>query len=318
MEQLSVYDGVSISLREMDQTIAAQNYLKEFYLSPLYSPTNATNDATHFMDEWKAEYNRPIWDALPSTEPSSWSVISGFYDDMIEEFEHDALVSVLLTMFGGGFTSPYDGGVVQAMAEDYVKTHWDQYAQRMSNSVPVPEPCREVMYFTFEKYPKPEVERYVKIRSIPGVTSVPEADVLHYVPGHGDFTFTLTFPGDALLKVVATGTYSRIVNELSPTALGDGRYSYLIRQVVEPWTIDILNEPASGPVGNEIAAGGCVWTYGNTLYIESPTACRAGVYTLSGALARQLNVSPGQTRVQLERGLYIVELNGTHYKVIVK
>jgi hypothetical protein len=151
------------------------------------------------------------------------------------------------------------------------------------------------------------------------VTSVPEANKEHYIRSRDDFAFTLTFSGGNPLKVIATGYYSKRVEELPPTALGNGRYSYLIRRITEPWTVDILNELASG-VGNDLsfAAASRVWSYAGTLYIESSTACRADIYTVSGALTRRLDIAPGQTRLPLERGLYIIELNGVHHKVAVK
>ncbi|MDR1223064.1 MAG: T9SS type A sorting domain-containing protein, partial [Tannerella sp.] len=143
--------------------------------------------------------------------------------------------------------------------------------------------------------------------------------VKHYVQGHDDFTFTLTFAGGEPLKVTATGFYSQRPEELDWTEnLGDGTFRYLLPEVTEPWTITVSSDPASKEVSNELITGRRVWTYANTLYIQSDKAVHANIYTLSGSLLKQLNVSAGTTGQQLERGVYIVEIEGSRYKVIVK
>jgi hypothetical protein len=141
--------------------------------------------------------------------------------------------------------------------------------------------------------------------------------VKHYVQGHDDFTFTLTFAGGEPLKVTATGFYSQRPEEL----IGEGEngtFRYTIHQVAEPWTVTVSAEPASDYVNNELIEGRAVWTYANTLYIQTVEAVRANIYTLSGTLLKQLNVTAGTTSQQLERGVYIIEIEGSRYKVIVK
>ncbi|MDR1116205.1 MAG: T9SS type A sorting domain-containing protein, partial [Tannerella sp.] len=133
-----------------------------------------------------------------------------------------------------------------------------------------------------------------------------------------DFTFTLSFPGGEPLKVTATGFYSQRPEEMEGTELGGGTFRYVIRRLAEPWTVTVSPDPASGFVDNEITADGRVWTYASTLYISSDKAARANIYTLSGTLLKQLNVTAGTTSAQLERGLYVVEIDGTRYKVVVK
>ncbi|MDR2384376.1 MAG: hypothetical protein LBD80_01750 [Tannerella sp.] len=63
-----------------------------------------------------------------------------------------------------------------------------------------------------------------------------------------------------------------------------------------------------------------VWSYDNDLYIRTKTGTIAKIYTADGIQQRQLTIIvDGITTVRLERGMYIVTLNGgAGYKVIVE
>jgi hypothetical protein len=339
MERISIDDGVSVCLREMERTLGYQVRLKEYFLSDAYRYDNPVVNAYEknlVFNRSQDAFYESVWDQLEALygAASPWTGPMGYlhwFDDQLslftppytaEQLTAARIMAVLMVPIFLGTPPPttiYDPATEWDIIEKNAREiYWPIRAQERADQRYIPDPCREVHYFTFETLTRPEIKRYVEIRSIPGVTSVPVADVPHYVFGHDDFTFTLTFPGDEPLRVIATGTYSRHVDELHPTALGDGRYSYRIRQVVEPWTVSILNEPASG-VGNEPSSvASRVWSHAGTLYIKSPTSCPVSVYTLSGALARRLSIPPGQSRLPLERGLYIVELNGTRHKVAIR
>ena len=69
---------------------------------------------------------------------------------------------------------------------------------------------------------------------------------------------------------------------------------------------------------NEALTGARVWTYGNTLYIDSDKAVRVNIYTLGGMLYKQMEAPEGLTSELMQRGMYIVEIDGSRHKVVVK
>jgi hypothetical protein len=184
--------------------------------------------------------------------------------------------------------------------------------------LPNPSRCRETFCLEFDSIIIPIPQRWVEITPYSGVTSNPVAGEQHYVNGHDDFKFTLTFPDGDPLKVMALGYYSGINKEITGTDLGGGKFEYVIRQVTEPWTVTIVPEPASGGVGLEQIEGYNVWSYQNKLYIAAEAAVTVNIYSINGMLIKQPKVSAGLTTITLDRGVYIVQLNAKRYKVIIK
>jgi hypothetical protein len=328
MEQLAVNDGVSISLREMDKTIAYQQFQIRHYLSDEFNQYNYINDRSKVVAILENRYNDSIWDteqAAIQLDPSynSWiepmytsvlsSMLSGGYDYI--DAHHAAIAIALI------FYSYYDyfECLDYSQTDASVEAYWPTYAQECADMITVPDPCREVINLKFNTNTPPSLQRYVEIYTIPGVTANPAAEEKHYVNANDDFTFTLNFAGSEPLKVTATGFYSQRPEELKGEELGGGVYRYVIRRLAEPWTVTVSTDPASTPNGEAFVGSGIsVWTYANTLYINSDKAAGAGIYTLSGTLLKQQYVKEGQTAVRLERGIYIVEIDGSRYKVVVK
>jgi hypothetical protein len=332
MEQLAVGDDVSICLREADRTVAWQNFLKEYFLSAEFIPSKHVEYRAQLIAKYEAEFSVSLWDEFVVNSISYYpTIIKPFYDYMqlaVPEASPADLKMALLPSFvdllwlSGEFPYDFDTYAFKLYSAGIngMEAYWPTLAQEMSSSISTPGPCREVTCLAFEKINRPAVQRSVEIITIPGVTSNPVDGMKHYVNAHEDFEFTLTFSGGEPLKVTATGFYSQRPEEMTGTELGGGLFRYVIRQVAEPWTVTVSAEPASGYVDNEIAieGDGHVWTYENTLYINSDKAARADIYTLSGLLLKQLNVQAGTTSTQLERGIYIVEIDGSRYKVAVK
>ena len=75
---------------------------------------------------------------------------------------------------------------------------------------------------------------------------------------------------------------------------------------------------AENVTGNENITDVRVWAYDQTLYISSPKAVRARIYTLNGLLFKQVEVPEGTVGETLNGGIYVVEINGARYKVMVK
>jgi hypothetical protein len=319
MEQIAVTDSANIYLREMDKTIAYQNFLKNFYLSDDYfNSNNFAAEWVSLLTSFELAYSDSIWEADIVTDPSNWSVCQSTYDIFSPSFGHSVAANTALTIHALSINPSYSQVTAEAYANAKTVEYWPVLGQQYSDAVIIPDPCREVITLKFNTILPPVIKRYVEIQTIEGVTANPGAGEQHFVDAQDDFTFTLTFAGGKPLKVIATGIYSQLPAELEGTALGDGTFRYVIRQISEPWTVTISPEPASQIVTNEAVKGLRVWAHASTLYLDSDKAVRANIYTLSGALFKQLNASAGTTRVQLAPGLYIVETEGAHYKVVVR
>jgi hypothetical protein len=174
------------------------------------------------------------------------------------------------------------------------------------------------VYLCVTDFPIPEVQRYVDLPAVEGVTTVPEPR-RHYVRGNQNFTFTATFTG-APLKVTATGFYSARTIDLDNTAkiLGNNYYEYTIYQVVEPWTVYI--GPDASSVSNDfVTEKQRVWAYRNTLYINAEKNDVVSVYNVTGILNMKMEIPEGVSKFTLERGAYVVTLkDGSIHKIIIR
>jgi hypothetical protein len=171
----------------------------------------------------------------------------------------------------------------------------------------------------------PEVQHSVDLQAIDGVTYnyVKVNGELainkvgrNYVKGYQDYEMNLTWAG-ASLKAYATGFYSHAKVDLDATAKreSDGSVTYFIRQVVEPWSISFGPE-----VDNENIIGSeKVWTYRNTLYINTPVEDVVSIYNVTGVLNKKETIPAGLSKLTLEKGMYVVTLkDGKVYKIVVQ
>lgn len=160
------------------------------------------------------------------------------------------------------------------------------------------------------------IQRYIDIPEVTGMSTEPKAG-RYYVESHKNFTFYTTFYGESL-NIKAIGYYSKNILDLDSQAepQADGSFKYTIPKVTEPWTVFIDYDTNNG-VNNQEIAGEKIWTDGNMLHINSQETCLINIYTLSGTLYKQTEVS-GSKAIQLPTGLYIVTLHNKQYKVIIK
>jgi len=120
--------------------------------------------------------------------------------------------------------------------------------------------------------------------------------------------------------------------------IGDTLITSVDMPLYAVWAMDMNNDgypdyPGSGIIkpksrsmelrdgestGSEEIVGVRVWSYDNTLYIDSDKSVRVNIYTLGGMLFKQLEMAEGLTSEVMQRGMYIVEIDGLRYKVIVK
>ncbi|MDR2915311.1 MAG: InlB B-repeat-containing protein [Tannerella sp.] len=198
-------------------------------------------------------------------------------------------------------------------------TSWEQLCVNDGGEIRLRDPgdeCGKIIYFNHIL--TPVTQRRVMIHSMDGIAKVsPAADMDHYVEGHKDFTFAMSFT-DKALKVIAQQHYSGNKQELIGDSIGEKTYQYTIPQVVEPMDVYITNEPASATSNDVIGNLVNVWAYGNTLYIRNDGATKANIYSLSGLLLKQLNLTDIITQEVMERGVYVIELDSKHYKVIIR
>jgi hypothetical protein len=168
--------------------------------------------------------------------------------------------------------------------------------------------------------PDPDIQRYVDLPAVEGVTTVPEAR-RHYVSSHRNFTFRATYTG-APLRVTATGFYSGRTVDLDETAkaLENSEYEYAIYQITEPWTVYIGPEISTVfSVSNSVLESRRVWAYRNTLYINAEKEDVASIYNMTGVLYKRIEIPEGLNRFTLERGIYVVTMkDGSVYRIIIR
>ncbi|MDR2147576.1 MAG: T9SS type A sorting domain-containing protein [Tannerella sp.] len=177
--------------------------------------------------------------------------------------------------------------------------------------------------------PPPGPQRYVDLPAVDGLTynyvKVNGEQAVHnigrnYVHGHEDFEVNLTWHS-APLKAWAEGDYGSTLDlDASAKLESDGSVTYIIRQVVEPWTIHFGPEPASGwIVGNNAIGSQKVWAYRNVLYINAAAEDIVSIYNLTGVLNKKLDIPAGLSKLTLDKGMYIVTLkDGQVYKIVVQ
>ena len=197
-------------------------------------------------------------------------------------------------------------------------SNWEQLCVNDGAAIRLRDPgdeCGKIIYFN--KITTPVNQRKVTIHSMDGmIKTYPAADMAHYVEGQQDFTFVISFADEAL-KVMAHEYYSGNKYELIGDSAGGNTFQYTIHQVVEPIDIYVMPEPAS-TTSNDVIGLSNVWASGNTLYIRSNGASKANIYSISGTLQKQLKLVNDFTEEIMEPGVYVIELNNEHYKVIIR
>jgi hypothetical protein len=189
---------------------------------------------------------------------------------------------------------------------------------------------RGKVYLVSSRMPRPEIQRYVDLPRIDGVTynyaKVNGAPAVltvgrNYVLSHQDFEMNLTWTIPPL-KTWALGFYSDDKVDLDATSVqeSDGSVTYIIRQVVEPWTVSFGPGLSTAPwVGNDNVSDQNVWAYRNTLYINAPSEDVASIYSITGVLNRKVEVPSGLSKLTLDKGMYVVTLkNGKVYKIVIQ
>lgn len=127
-----------------------------------------------------------------------------------------------------------------------------------------------------------------------------------------DFSFTITLDEDYdQSKPVVT------VDGKAIEANADG--SYTIKNIQEDTEIVVTGIVKNTATGTEdvVADATRVWSSGSTLYIHTPEAATAYIFSGNGALQRELRVI-GDQNLQLRAGFYIVRIGDYSAKVIIR
>jgi|GEM_PF-5544816 len=163
--------------------------------------------------------------------------------------------------------------------------------------------------------------RGLKLNAQAGISTNPSTlgSVL-YVPSAKDYTFTVA-SAKPITVTSNHAQYSESNNRIKVANNYDGTYSVTIRTVQANLELNIeavgtTSEHGNGTTAVEAVADDAVWAAGGVLYVKSANAGSVAIYSLTGQLYQQGPVS-GSFSATLPKGIYIVQLNGKAYKVVL-
>lgn len=199
--------------------------------------------------------------------------------------------------------------------ETITVTPKDGQAVALANNGTYVMPENEVTFkATFKSTYVPPVPTYytVTLPEVEGVTTNPKAGTRTVEEGYS-FSFALTLhEGYENSRPVVKANGAVVEPRES-----DGKY--IIRNIEEDIEITIEGIMKDDPTGNATIEGEIkVQAIGSTLHIYLPKAETVSVYTLSGLLYGQQDLSAGSTQIQLGRGMYLVKIGGKTYKIVIR
>jgi len=97
----------------------------------------------------------------------------------------------------------------------------------------------------------------------------------------------------------------------------DGSVTVTLRRITEHLTLEVSGV---GPVSNEMIDNVyALWSGVGRLHVRTSKAGQLKVYSLTGGLIRQQQVTQGDNSLTLEPGVYVVTLNdGYEQKVVIR
>lgn len=199
--------------------------------------------------------------------------------------------------------------------ETITATPKDGQAVALANNGTYVMPENEVTFkATFKSTYVPPVPTYytVTLPEVEGVTTNPKAGTRTVEEGYS-FSFALTLhEGYENSRPVVKANGAVVEPRES-----DGKY--IIRNIEEDIDITIEGIIKDDPTGNATIEGEVkVQVIGSALHIYLPKAETVSVYTLSGLLYGQQDLSAGSTQIQLGRGMYLVKIGGKTYKIVIR
>lgn len=163
----------------------------------------------------------------------------------------------------------------------------------------------------------PAINRPVYLPVIEGATTNPSAGISYVISQDNFIFYVIPDPGQSLRYLkVTTGIPARDNEGILYETMEDGSVKVTIRNVTEPLTLTIsgINPTSNMILESDIAA----WSYNGTIYVKTNEKAELTLYTVSGQLLMQQNISEGTTSITIPKGIYIVKLdNGFSKKVSV-
>ncbi|MDR2920883.1 MAG: hypothetical protein LBV72_16175 [Tannerella sp.] len=164
-----------------------------------------------------------------------------------------------------------------------------------------------------------EIVHQIFIPVVDNVTTDPETG-LYWIGGHDSYVLTLYPKEGYSLKDIKITTGSKRQDEDGGMLVvynEDGSVTVTFREVTEPIDVQITG---ISPVSNDIIDSSyAIWTDNNRLHIRTTKAGILKVYTLTGAMLKQQELTEGEISFPLSQGIYIVTFNdGSQQKVVVK
>jgi hypothetical protein len=146
--------------------------------------------------------------------------------------------------------------------------------------------------------------------------------IIVYVPSQKDFVFTAYC--DEAIEVTTDRSTDVDDRGVEIKSNGDGSYTVKIKRVQSNFKITIKKvvTPESGAggdndeTGNETLSEYAVWGAGGTLYVKAAAPATLAIYNVTGQQIKQTIVN-GNASFPMPKGLYIVQLNGKAYKVVL-
>ncbi len=164
--------------------------------------------------------------------------------------------------------------------------------------------------------------RGVKLEAENGITTNPisEGDktIVAYTPSHEDYTFK-AFSNKPIVVTTDRGRDAEGVKVLDNK---DGSFDVTIRRVQTNIVVSIKSASTEsgtgedGTTGNPTISGDAVWAANGTLYVQTANPATVSVYGVTGQLNKQAPVN-GSYSVSMPKGIYIIQLNGKAYKVVL-
>jgi hypothetical protein len=135
-----------------------------------------------------------------------------------------------------------------------------------------------------------------------------------YINSQDDFIFTVSSEhGNLDDLTITTGIPLRDKEGIRMEKNSDGSITVKVLRVTEPLIITV----SRGSVSNEMIESNKIWAHDQSLYIQTDQPGTLFIYTLSGALYKQMKIAENVT-IPLETGFYTVVYNGISCKVIIE
>ncbi|MDR2917139.1 MAG: T9SS type A sorting domain-containing protein [Tannerella sp.] len=163
------------------------------------------------------------------------------------------------------------------------------------------------------------VLRGVTLKTEDGIFTTPRNDSgIIYTPSHEDFTFTAY----SNTNISVTTDRGRDNEGVKVVDNKDGSFGVTIRRVQSNMIVNIKSVSTEsgtgegGTTGNTAPSDDAVWATNGTLYVQTANPATISVYSVTGQLHKQVAVN-GSYSQAMSKGIYIVQLNGKAYKVVL-